>query len=144
MPQSSMFIQNGGEEERTPTSSHLTHIGVINGRRILEVCVVVLMLSRLSSEESLEKVPEVPGVLPVQSFRENEYQFHVLVKFFVSIMMIYGFACERRFVERIQEKFTWVSAGSAGRMSLFSREVIKTERQLHQAASVALRVWNTR
>lgn len=35
--------------------------------------MVVLIFSRLSSEESLEKVPEVGGVLPVQSFQENEY-----------------------------------------------------------------------
>ena len=71
-PEQHVYLE-WGEEERTRTSSHLTHVGVINGRHILEVCVVVLMLSRLSSEESLEKVPEVPGVLPVQSFRENEY-----------------------------------------------------------------------
>lgn len=35
--------------------------------------MVVLIFSSLSSEESLEKVPEVRGVLPVQGFQENEY-----------------------------------------------------------------------
>ena len=40
---------------------------------ILEDRVGVLILSWLSSEESLEKVPEVRGVLPAQSFQENEY-----------------------------------------------------------------------
>lgn len=35
--------------------------------------MVVLLFSRLSSEESLEKVPEVQEVLSVQGFQENEY-----------------------------------------------------------------------